>query len=59
MNYFLVAELNGESRIFGEGNTMATAWSAGRSNVSDEGALNAKAIAETRVPKNTKWFDEQ
>lgn len=59
MNYFLIAELDGEKRIFGEGNTMQTAWAAGRANVNEEGAANARAVAENCLPKNAKWFDEK
>ena len=59
MNYFLIGEVNGVKQIFGQGNTQRTALAAGKWNATRREAEKVRVVAESKLPRNTKWYDQQ
>lgn len=58
MNYFLIGEVNGVKQIFGQGNTQRTALAAGKWNATRREAEKVRVVAESKLPRNTKWYDQ-
>lgn len=58
MNYFLIAELNGVTQIFGQGNTQRTALAAGKWNATQRDAQKIRVVQGAKLPRNIKWYDQ-
>lgn len=57
MNFYIIGEFNGETVIFGQGNTVRTALAAGKWNATKRRIGGFVVVPEIRLPKEAVWFD--
>ncbi len=59
MTYFLIGNVNEQWVIFGDGSSLREALTSGKNDATKHNVTRPVAVPETRLPKGTKWFDEQ